>query len=174
MTAKRDFAKTPLYRKVITRARHVYHQFGGDYADDRNTKAEARRQGSRGPMSQGVRRGLDYTPLFRFLLSRVGRPWAEVHSEAVSRLDREDPIYLLVARRPDEEARYVNILENTFFSGLKVDEDGLLQVVDPTLRNEELWPFCPCCTHTLNGERFVNAFDQAHSFGIFPNYDDGA
>ena len=32
--------KEPLYRKVNTRARGVHHDFGGDYKNDRNTKAE--------------------------------------------------------------------------------------------------------------------------------------
>ncbi|HQR43069.1 MAG TPA: hypothetical protein PLX97_10310, partial [Gemmatales bacterium] len=59
--------KPPLYRKVNTRAHGVRHRFGGDYRSRRRNLED-----SRTGMSQGVRRGLDYTPLFRFLLSRLG------------------------------------------------------------------------------------------------------
>lgn len=37
-----------------------------------------------------VKRGLDYTPLFRFLLAKVGMPWNEIHPEAIARLDRSE------------------------------------------------------------------------------------
>ena len=48
-------------------------------------------------MHPGRQNGLDYTPLFRFLLSKVGQDWDAVHSEAVARLDRQEPIYWMVA-----------------------------------------------------------------------------
>jgi len=35
-----------------------------------------------------------------------------------------------------------------------VDDEGILRVVDPDLRAEDLTPYCDCCTHTLNGVRF--------------------
>src|ERR1039458_7285436 len=82
----------PLYRKVNTRARGVHHNSGGDAKYDRHTK-----DGMNKSMSKDVQRGLDYTPLYRFLLSKVGQNWNEIHSEAVSRLDNEEPIYHLVA-----------------------------------------------------------------------------
>jgi hypothetical protein len=75
--------KEPLYRKVNTRARGVRHNFGGEYRWRRGDSED-----NRTGMARGVQRGLDYTPLFRFLLSRVGDDWDEVHSEAVSRLDK--------------------------------------------------------------------------------------
>lgn len=143
--------KESLYRKVNTRARGVHHDFGGDYRSSRNRSDSEQRQSS---MHNGRRRGLDYTPLFRFLLSKVGERWDTVFSEASSRLDKTDPIFWLVARGEDERHRFVRVGESTYFSGLYVDEEGILQRVDPTLRAEHMSPMCTCCTHTLNGVRF--------------------
>lgn len=66
----------PLYRKVNTRARGVRHRSGGEYRHERNSKRERRNEDaevSRGSMHGRQQRGLDYTPLFKFLLSKVGK-----------------------------------------------------------------------------------------------------
>lgn len=160
---RRDGKKEPLYRKVNTRARGVHHHTGGDYRHDRNSKREKQNvaeEVARGSMRADKRRGLDYTPLFRFLLSKVGKDWAAVHAEAVDRLDRDEPIWWLVARAPDERKPFVCIGEASYYSGLYIDDDGKLAVVAPDLRNEDMTPSCPCCTHTLNGVPFVRKFIQ--------------
>ncbi len=153
-------ALTPkaLYRKVNTTARGVWHRHGADARDERNTKAAKKSAGSRGSMHGKKQRGLDYTPLFRFLLSKVGQDWDKVHSEAVSRLDREDPIFHMVALREDERAAYFCGHDNSYFSGLYVDDDNRLALVDPYLTVDDLKPTCGCCTHTFNGERFTRAY----------------
>ena len=69
----------PLYRKVNTRARGVRHDFGGDFKNSRNKKRE-NPEVTKGSMHGKVERGLDYTPLFRFLLSKVGLAWETVFS----------------------------------------------------------------------------------------------
>lgn len=148
---RRVGGKKPLYRKVNTRAHHVFHDKGGDYRDERNGKRVAY---DRGSMHGKKRRGLDYTPLFRFLLSKVGEPWDEVLREAQSRLDRPDPIRWMVALREDERKAYFLGGDNSYFSGLYVDDDGLLQRVAPDLQPSDMTPVCSCCTHTLNGVRF--------------------
>jgi hypothetical protein len=145
--------KAPLYRKVNTRARGVRHNFGGEYRWRRGDQED-----DRTGMASGVRRGLDYTPLFRFLLSRLGDDWDEVHSEAVSRLDKPDPIFWLVALRKEDEKDVVRVGESTYFSGLYVDEDNRLRVVAPDIGPEDLEPRCPCCTHTLNGHPFLRPY----------------
>ncbi len=147
--------KAPLYRKVNTRARGVRHRVGGDFRHDRHTTRGAElTAGGRGSMHGTVQRGLDYTPLFRFLLSRVGEPWTDVHREAVARLDREEPIYWMVALRVDDRRDTILVGERTFFSGLYVDDEGVLRIVNPALRASDLEPLCACCTHTFNGVRF--------------------
>ena len=145
----------PLYRKVNTRARGVGHRHGGDYRHIRNSKGEKDSDRLRGSMKARTQRGLDYTPLFKFLLASVGRPWVEVHSEAVARLDKEEPIYWLVALREDERTEVVRVGESSYFNGLYVDEAGVLQIVNPAITVESLTPSCACCTHTLNGVRFT-------------------
>ncbi len=105
-------------------------------------------------------RGLDYTPLYKFLLSKVGTNWNEAHSEAVSRLDHEEPIFWLVAIREQDKKEYVRLGEASYFSGLYVDSEGLLQKVNPKIGAESLAPQCQCCTHTFNGVRFTRKYDS--------------
>lgn len=145
--------KKPLYRKVNTRAKGVHHGFGGDFKYLRNKKRETIEQ-TKGSMHGKNKRGLDYTPLFRFLLSKVGNNWDEVFSEAKSRLDRPEPIYWLVALNEDEKKEYVRTGESTYFSGMYVDDKGKLQLTNPNLTAKDLTPFCNCCTHTFNGKVF--------------------
>ena len=130
----RDNRLKPLYRKVNTRTHGVHHApESGDFCHQRNTKAEKARQDTRGKMHGKTRHGLDYTPLYRFLISRVGDGWSDIHSQAVARLDREEPIWHLVARSPQEEEALVRLGPSSFFNGLFVDDDNCLQLVDPTL-----------------------------------------
>ncbi len=150
--------KKPLYRKVNTRTRGVVHG-GGDYKWSRNSKTEKASDAARGSMHAGRQNGFDYTPLFKFLQSKVGENWDKVHSEAMSRLDREEPIWWMVARSPAEEKSSVLMGESSYYSGLKIDGDNRLALVDPELRNEDLKPRCPCCTHTFNGAPFVRKFE---------------
>jgi len=147
--------KKLLYRKVNTRARGVHHSHGGDYKNTRNRASAV-------GMRQGVQRGLDYTPLFRFLLSRVGSNWNAVHSEAVSRLDNEEPLFWLVAKDYESANEVVRTGESSYFSGLFIDEESVLCIVNPTLNEESLEPSCKCCTHTFNGIPFTRKYGESH------------
>lgn len=148
--------KEPLYRRVNTRTHGVRHGHGGEYRWSRHGRQEDRP--SLGAMRGGARHGLDYTPLFRFLLSRVGRDWDETFREAVARLDRPDPIFWMVARDEAERKDVVLIRENSYFSGLYVDESNRLARVAPDLRVEDMEPSCACCTHTFNGVPFTRRY----------------
>ncbi|HRO44045.1 MAG TPA: hypothetical protein PL009_14515, partial [Flavipsychrobacter sp.] len=99
-------------------------------------------------------RGLDYTPLFQFLLSKVGSKWHEVFSEAKSRLDKCDPIFWMVALVKNDRKDYVRVGEASYFSGLLVDEENFLQITNPDLKASDFQPACSCCTHTFNGKVF--------------------
>ncbi|MEM7695105.1 MAG: hypothetical protein AAF318_11685 [Pseudomonadota bacterium] len=143
-----------------TRARNVWHKSGPDFRHRRHgkrTDADPRN----GAMRQGVERGRDYTPLYRFLVSKVGEPFDAVHQEAIARLDQEEPIWHLVARSEAEKRAIVGVGESTYWTGLFV-EDGILKLVDETVGPEQLNPTCPCCTHTLNGVRFTRPFTEYH------------
>ena len=154
ITKQKEF----LFRKVNTTAHGVRHRFGGEFSNERNSASNRKPDGGRLSMHSNVRRGLDYTPLFKFLLSKVGSNWNEVHAEAVSRLDRPDPIFWLVALHHADEQDVVRIGEASYFSGMRVDENGYLRCVDAALGPESLAPKCKCCTHTFNGVRFTQAY----------------
>lgn len=157
-TARRQRKKEPLYRKVNTTAHRVHHGRGGDFSDDRHARATQANEAVRSPMHGRRQRGLDYTPLFRFLISKVGTQWDGVFSEAVARLDRPEPIFWLVALRLHERRRYVLVGESSFYNGLYVDDTGTLQLVDPQVGPSSLVPQCQCCTHTFNGTPFTRPF----------------
>lgn len=145
--------KSKLYRKVNTKTFNVHHNFGSDFKNTRNKKKETLEQ-TKGKMSGKTERGLDYTPLFRFLLSKVGENWDDIFSEAKSRLDKTDPIFWMVALREEDKKDYIRIGESSYFSGLHVDENGVLQLCNTDLKAVDMKPFCDCCTHTFNGKLF--------------------
>jgi hypothetical protein len=150
--------KEPLYRKVNTTAHGVHHLHGADFRDSRNAQRMTDSDANHQSMHGKKQRGLDYTPLFRFLLSKVGKDWDAVYSEAISRLDRSEPVYWLVAMTELEKQDCVRTGESSYFSGLFVDQNGILQLVNPNLGPNDLYPSCKCCTHTFNGKPFTNAF----------------
>ncbi len=148
------YEKKPLYRKVNTKARHVHHLHGDDYKNYRGRETAI-------GMRKGVKRGLDYTPLFRFLLSKVGQNWDAVHSEAVSRLDKQEPIYYMVSLNKEGAKDYFVTSEATYFSGLYIDDDGILQCTNPDIDETFLKPYCPCCTHSFNGKVFEQKYESS-------------
>lgn len=160
---KRDRIE-PLYRKVNTKARNVDHHFGGDAKYERNTK-----KGMSKSMHGKKKRGLDYTPLFRFLLSKVGKPFNEIYNEAIRRLDSPEPIWWIVNKDFKDNSGFIRVDESTYYSQLIIDENGLLQVLNPEVTNEKLYPLCDCCTHTFNGKLFVNKYDFKKSPYYTPN-----
>ena len=165
--AKRSFEKKPLYRKVNRTTHRAPCGHGGEYRWQRTTKAEKASEATKAGMGPKHRHGLDYTPLFKFLLSKVGQDWAQVHSEAVSRLDREEPIFWLVASNDSTRRPIVRVGESSYYSGLHVDDDNRLAIVAPEIGVEDLLPSCPCCTHTFNGVKVSNAFDPERRDMIF-------
>lgn len=145
--------KSQLFRKVNTKTFNVHHNFGGDFKNTRNSKKETLEQ-TKGKMFGRKERGLDYTPLYRFLLSKVGLDWDTVFSEAKSRLNSSDPIFWMVALRENEKEDFIRTGESSYFSGLYVDNSGVLQISNPNLKAKDMKPFCNCCTHTFNGKLF--------------------
>ncbi|KTC63918.1 hypothetical protein AO262_25385 [Pseudomonas fluorescens ABAC62] len=159
----RAIAKKPLlYRSVSTRTHGVRHGSCRAYRYERNTKTEKDTLATRGSMHSHQRHGFDYTPLFRFLLSKVGQPWRAVFSEANARLDRPNPVFWMVALHESEKQDYVRTDENSYYSGLYVDEADLLQKVEPQRTRENMKPYCDCCTHTFNGVVVTQAVGYAH------------
>jgi hypothetical protein len=104
------------------------------------------------------RRGLDYTPLFQFLLARLGDDWDDVYREAAARLDTPDPIFWMVATQAHERQDSVRVGESTYYSGLYIDPDNRLRAVNPHLGPHTMEPHWPCCTHTFNGIRLTKPY----------------
>ena len=146
--------KPVLYRSVNTRTHGVNHGSHRAYRYERHSKKEQRTLSTHGSMHSHQRHGFDYTPLFRFLLSKVGQPWGQVFNEANARLDRPEPVFWMVALHESDKEEYVRLGESTYYNGLWVDEAGLLQKVNPLLTSDHMKPFCDCCTHTFNGVVF--------------------
>lgn len=141
--------KEPLYRSVA----HTWGVWHGRASYRWSRRKKHFDQASTGSMFSRKRNGRDYTPLFRFLIAKVGQDWSDIYSEAVSRLDRPDPIFWIVARSEFERQAIVLIGENTCYSGLYVDDDNILRMVDSSARPDPnmVW----YATATFNGEPFV-------------------
>lgn len=64
----------------------------------------------------------------------------------------------MVASSLSEGKPFFRSGESSYFSGLYVDESNVLALVDPELTPETMRPYCPCCTHTLNGIRLTKPY----------------
>ena len=147
MGFNRKEGKPPLYRKVNKRTHNgwSWYQFSHNrYRYERGKKQDVLPE--RLPIKRcdsTFRTGYDYTPLIKFLHAHVGQPWDEVYQECVSRLDSPRPITWMVVNvnerglvvdnypgreMPDYVGRSLG--EESFWSALWVDADGLLQFVD--------------------------------------------
>lgn len=146
--------KKPLYRKYNKTARGFHENSpGGDFRHERNSKAFQNFEGTH----KSIRRtqgGMDYTPLYKFLLSKVGQPWEAVHSEAVSRIDDPNAVYDIIVTDPLDKRETTYMGESTQYSLLKVDDDGILVKVNPDAVPNGAT--CTCCTHTFNGKVMTN------------------
>jgi hypothetical protein len=142
--------KEPLYRKEnkTTICRKAVIATGGDFRHQRNTKKMKNFDGNKQSMKK-KQLGYDYTPLFRFLLSKIGQAWDETHKEVIQRLDKSEPIFWMVSLNEHDRRDVVRIGEASSWSGLFVDEEGLLQKVNPEAKAPE--PTCSCCTFSFNG-----------------------
>ncbi len=110
----------------------------------------------------GAQPGWDYTPLFKYLLSKVGQPWDDVYKDIKPKLNSTDPIYWMISTNKDVTTLlgYIRVGESTYYSSLYVDDKGLLQYVDKSINENTLEPFCKCCTHTFNGKRFTKKYKE--------------
>jgi len=153
----RTHTKSPLYRKEnkVSLSNKYYVCTGGEFRYQRHTKKFLNDDSSHRPMHSG-KYGYDYTPLFKFLLSKVGLQWDDIYSEAKSRLDKADPIFWMVALNDSEKRDIVRIGEATYYSGMYIDNEGLLQKANPDAPTPI--PSCSCCTYSFNGEVISSNF----------------
>ena len=78
MNLMNKYIKKPLYRKANTKAKGYRYNVGKEGSKFKYTRHSKKdnRENVFGSMS-GKKRGLDYTPLYMFLLSKVGKKWDE-------------------------------------------------------------------------------------------------
>lgn len=139
--------KKPLWRKENKLALHYRGNTGGEFRHSRHTKGD-----KKSGMGGKKQRGVDYTPLFKFLLSKVGQNWDSVYSEAISRLDKKEPINWMVYTNLNAQMKDSFRAGDSQYSCLFVDDNGILQLVNPNLSINDFKPSCTCCTHTFNGK----------------------
>lgn len=156
--------KKPLYRKDNKTPWGYHGNTGDDFKNIRHTKKMKNFEGNHMGMKSGKSRGLDYTPLYKFLLSNIGKDWNGVHKEAVSRLDKQEPIFHLVALHEHEKRDFVYCGESSIWSGLYVDENNKLQKVNPNYTINNVYPTCTCCTFTFNGKTITNKYENNPEF----------
>ncbi len=151
----------PLYRKVNTNTHYVHHNSGSDARHDRNTKGGLKRS-----MKKGVERGLDYTPLYKYLLSRIGDKWDNIYRDILPRVVDRDPIFHLINNDGKFKQGYIRCGESSYYSALIIDDNGILQLEKPDLKNEDIYPSCSCCTHTFNGKVLNNKYSNNPAFYV--------
>ena len=78
-------------------------------------------------MSGKINYGLDYSPLFMFLLRKTGEKSDQVYSEAILRLDLPDPTFFLVALHETDQRNFVRCGKSSYYNGLYVHENGYLK-----------------------------------------------
>ena len=167
MNLMNKYIKKPLYRKANTKAKGYRYNVGKEGSKFKYTRHSKKdnRENVFGSMS-GKKRGLDYTPLYMFLLSKVGKKWDDVYREAKSRLDKTEPIFYMVYRKgeiPREDC--VRIGESSYYSTLFIDDEGLLQKGNSEYQPTEMSKYWkignkPCGrgeTWTFNGKTIYNA-----------------
>lgn len=142
-----------LYRSENTTTRHHSSNPGAEYRWERNRKKACDELlATRETMHSEQKRGRDYTPLFYFLIKQIGKPWDDIFSEVCGRLDTTEPVFWLVALHEHQQQDLVRIGESSFYPGLFVDENGILQQVNPSISGKDVVVTCRCCTHTYMGE----------------------
>lgn len=144
--------KKPLYRKEAD-AINNHHHSGSDAKYDRNTK-----RGISKHMKKNVKRGLDYTPLYKFLLSKVGQNFDEVYKEVIKRVNDRSAIFHMFRKHEFETGDFVRLGGSSFYNKLYIDDNNTIQKVNPNLKNEDFSPSCWCCTYTFNGNKLIKKY----------------
>ena len=142
----------PLYRKEnkVSLSNKYNVSTGSEYRYQRRSKAFQDDDRNHKSMTSG-KYGYDYTPLFKFLLSKVGGDWDEIYAEAKARLNDPAPIFWMVALQESKRRNIVRIGESSYYSGLFVDDHGILTIVNPNIRTSELPDPYPGETISFNG-----------------------
>jgi len=142
----------PLYRKEnkVSLSNKYNVSTSSEYRYQRHSKAFLNDDRNHKSITSG-KYGYDYTPLFKFLLSKVGGDWNQIYSEAKARLNDPEPVFWVVALHESERRDIVRLGESTYYSGLFVNDHGKLAIVNPNIAFSDLPIPYPGETITFNG-----------------------
>jgi len=142
----------PLYRKEnkVSLSNKYNVSTGSEYRYQRHSKAFLNDDRNHKSMTSG-KYGYDYTPLFKFLLSKIGSDWDKIYAEAKARLNDPAPIFWMVALQESDRRSIVRLGDSTYYSGLFVDDDGILAIVNPNIGSSEFPDPRPGETISFNG-----------------------
>lgn len=144
--------KKPLFRKIdkTTHNGHPHLDFRGKerYKYERHTKKAKFEEENEINFSSGRKHyctgediyKYDYRPLMKFLQKSVGKKWDDVWKECTDRLITTEPVHWIVLNirknglpiecNPTELNPQTRYSEDSYYSTLYVDNDGILQFVD--------------------------------------------
>lgn len=160
---RKKFKEKPLYRKVNTTC-HGGKLHHGSSSNDEYRRGSKDSIEKKSKMKSGNQyHGLDFSPLYAYLRKHVGEKWSDIYSKIKPRLpehSRFDPLESTVLTFQEytmqkENGRVSEIFghgESSTHSTLYIDENDILQFVNPNLTAEEIGVSCRCCTHTFNGK----------------------
>ena len=158
----------PLWRKMNKEKSYKTHDLkvGAEY--DRGTK-----DGVKKSMNTSKYHQKDYTPLYKYLLKHVGEDFDKICSDVYPRIDDRERVWDIIDRKESHDLNgRVGLCrggENSYYSTLIVDDNNILQIKNPELTINSLWPDCGCCTHTFNGVVYVNKYDYTKTFWYKPD-----
>lgn len=163
--AKRKHEKKPLWRKENTCTYFTRHRSSmGKFKYERGKKESLEQKAKMRTGQQN--HGIDLTPLYGFLHKNVGKKWDAVKSEALSRLPDYfrsssevfngvvyDYEHYELMTESEKKHSFFRSGESSYYSELYVDQNGILQMINPNWSVNDFHPSCACCTHTLNGKQ---------------------
>ena len=172
--------KKPLFRpeNKTTIQTKYYIRRGGKHKHTRNTKEFKSFDGNRWKMHSKGNLGLDYTPLYNFLISSVGKNFDEVYAEACERMsglghNYKEEIFYCVEKNTyiengnvyDSKGELVSCIwrsgESSYHDKMFIDDNGVLRLVREfnidKNTDSDLKLGCACHTHSVNGQpQFYN------------------
>lgn len=149
-------------KKLIRTENRITHNGTSREVNFRSRWTRHSKNGITPKMKRRINYHLDYTPLFKFLLSKEGEKWEDVWRDCQKRVDTVEPVLWMVQnillnglpkydKSPEEYDKSFGYGEGSYFSTMYVDENGILQVVDKNYKEPTSLEYCRCCGETFNG-----------------------
>lgn len=149
-------------KKLIRTKNRITHNGTSRDVNFRSRWTRHSKNGITQKMKKRINYHLDYTPLFKFLLSKEGEKWEGVWRECQKKVDTVEPVLWMVQnirlnglpkhdKCLEEYDKSFGYEEGSYFSTMYVDENGILQVVDKNYKESTPLEYCRRCGETFNG-----------------------